>query len=136
MPDFVAPYTGALFLTAAVMILIMVQSVVATIFRNAVEKYQAGEALPANHASITFRMVRSFENSLENIVIFVPVLALAIAAAVSPAWVWWVALLFLIGRAGHWAMYALNIPALRTAFFATGFFATLALAIKTALALL
>jgi hypothetical protein len=33
-------------------------------------------------------------------------------------------------------MYALNIPPMRTVFFALGFFATLALAAKTALALL
>ena len=136
MPDFLTPYSEALLLTSAVLILIMVQSVVATIFRNAVEKYQAGEALPANHASITFRMVRSFENSLENVVIFAPVIAAAIAVSVSPTWIWWVAFLFLIGRIGHWVMYALNIPALRTAFFATGFFATLALAVKTALTLI
>lgn len=136
MTEFLTPYADALFLTTLVMIVIMAQSVVGAVFRNAVEKYLAGEALPANHASPTYRMVRSFENSLENVALFLPVTILAIAAAVSPAWVWWVALLFLIGRLGHWAMYALNIPALRTAFFALGFFATLALAIKTALTLL
>ena len=136
MAEYLTPYSDVLLILSFVMIIVMLQSIVATIFRNAVEKYQAGEALPANHASITFRMVRSFENSLENVVILAPVLAVAIATSISPAWVWWVAVLFLIGRLGHWAMYALNIPALRTAFFAMGFFATLALAVKTALTLI
>ncbi len=136
MSEFLVPYADALFITSLLMILLILQSFAAAFFRNAVEKHEAGAALPANHASITFRMVRSFENSAENIILFLPVVALAIAASVSPAWVWWVALLFTVGRLGHWAMYALNIPPLRTAFFAIGFFATLGLAVKTAIALI
>ena len=136
MTELLAPYSDALFLVAVLMIVVIVQSFAAAFFRNAVEKHEAGESLEANHASTTYRMVRSFENSAENIILFLPVFALAIAAAVPPAWVWWVALLFLVGRLGHWAMYALNIPPMRTVFFALGFFATLALAAKTALALL
>lgn len=136
MTDALAPYADALLIVSLLMILIMAQSFAAAFFRNAVEKHEAGASLEANHASSTYRMVRSFENSAENIILFLPVFALAIAASVSPAWVWWVALLFTVGRAAHWAMYALNIPAMRTAAFATGFFATLALAVKTALALL
>ena len=88
MAEYLTPYSDALLILSFVMIIVMLQSIVATIFRNAVEKYQAGEALPANHASITFRMVRSFENSLENVVILAPVLAVAIATSISPAWVW------------------------------------------------
>lgn len=135
MSEFLAPHADALFIVSLLMIVIMLQSFVAAFFRNAVEKHEAGARLEANHASATFRMVRSFENSAENIILFLPVFTLAIAASVSPAWVWWVALLFTVGRLGHWAMYALNIPPLRTVFFAAGFFATLALAVKTAMAL-
>ena len=136
MTEFLTPYADSLLIVAFLMIILILQSFVGAFFRNAVEQHVAGAAIPADHASATYRMVRSFENSLENIALFLPVLALAIAAAVSPAWVWWVALLFTIGRLGHWEMYALNIPPLRTVFFAIGFFATLALAVKTALALL
>ena len=136
MPEFLVPYSDALLIVALLMIIVMLQSFVGAFFRNAIEKHPAGASIPADHGSATYRMVRSFENSLENIALFLPVSALAIAAAVSPAWVWWVTLLFTIGRLGHWAMYALNIPPLRTAFFAIGFFATLALAVKTALILI
>ena len=136
MSEFLAPYADALFIVSLLMILIIVQSFVGAFFRNAIEKYQAGEPLPANHDSATYRMVRSFENSAENLILFLPVFVLAIAASVSPTWVWWVALLFTVGRAAHWAMYAMNIPMLRTVAFAIGFFATLALAVKTALALI
>lgn len=136
MAEFLAPYAGALLILSLLMIIVMLQSFVGAFFRNAIEKHQAGATIPADHGSATYRMVRSFENSLENIALFLPIVILAIAAAVSPAWVWWVVLLFTIGRLGHWAMYAMNIPPMRTVFFALGFFATLALAVKTALALI
>lgn len=136
MTEFLTPYADALLIVSVLMIIVIVQSFVAAFFRNAVEKHEAGAVIPADHGSATYRMVRSFENSLENIALFLPVLLLAIAAAVSPVWVWWVAVLFTIGRIGHWAMYALNIPPLRTVFFAVGFFATLALAVKTTMALI
>lgn len=136
MPEFLTPYADALLIVSLLMIIVMLQSFVAAFFRNAIEKHEAGATIPADHGSATYRMVRSFENSAENIILFLPVFALAIAASVSPSWVLWVALLFTVGRLGHWAMYALNMPPLRTVFFAVGFFATLALAVKTAMALI
>lgn len=136
MSEFLTPYADALLIVSLLMIIVMLQSFVAAFFRNAIEKHEAGASIPADHGSATYRMVRSFENSLENIALFLPVILLAIAASVSPGWVWWVALLFTVSRLGHWAMYALNMPPLRTVFFAVGFFATLALAVKTAMALI
>jgi len=136
MSEFLTPYADALLIVSLLMIIVILQSFVAAFFRNAIEKHEAGATIPANHGSATYRMVRSFENSLENIALFLPVFLIAIAASVSPGWVWWVALLFTVGRLGHWAMYALNVPPVRTVFFAVGFFATLALAVKTAMALI
>ena len=69
MTELLAPYSDALFLVAVLMIVVIVQSFVAAFFRNAVEKHEAGESLEANHASTTYRMVRSFENSAENIIL-------------------------------------------------------------------
>lgn len=136
MSELLTPYADALLIVSLLMIIVILQSFVGAFFRNAIEKHEAGAVIPADHGSATYRMVRSFENSLENLPLFLPVVFLAIAAAVSPAWVWWVAVLFTVGRLGHWAMYALNIPALRTVFFALGFFSTLALAVKTAMTLI
>ena len=131
MSEMLAPYADAIPLIVLIVILVMAQSFVAAFFRNAVEKHEAGAALEANHGSATYRMVRSFENSLENVAMFFPAVALAVIAGVSPGWVYWVSLLFLLSRAAHWACYALNIPPARTLSFAVGFFATLALAIVT-----
>ena len=136
MPDFAAPYADALLFSAAFIILILIQNFVATYFRNVVEPYKAGEALPANHDSATYRQVRSFENSLENGVPYLGAMALAILAGASPTWVYWTALIFLIARIGHWACYSANIPLARTVCFLAGFAATMALAVVTALPLI
>lgn len=129
MPDFLTPHADAFGLMTLIALLMLLQGFVGAYFRNAVEKYQPGERLPANHASVTFRQVRSFENSVENTPIFFTVFALAVFIGVSPAWVWWTTLIFLIGRAGHWLFYSLRLPALRTASFALGSFAMLALSV-------
>ena len=61
------------------------------------------------------------------------VLSLAVFAGVAPGWVWWATLIFLIGRVGHWLFYSLRLPVLRTASFAAGSFAMLALSVMSVL---
>lgn len=136
MPVFLEPHAGALALIALTVLLVLLQGFVSAFFRNAVEKHQPGETLPANHASATFRQVRAFENSLENIPLFAVVAGLAMALGVSAGWIWWVALIVLAARALHWLFYTINAPALRTAAFAAGSLATLALGVMTVAAAL
>jgi hypothetical protein len=69
MTELLAPYSDVLFLVAVLMIVVIVQSFAAAFFRNAVEKHEASDSLKANHASTTYRMVRSSENSAENIIL-------------------------------------------------------------------
>ena len=131
MEDLLAPHRPALVLIAYMVLIVLLQGFVSAFFRNAVEKFQPGETLPANHASATFRQVRAFENSLENAPLFILTAALAIAIGVSAGWVWWTASIVLVSRALHWLFYTINAPTLRTAAFAAGSFATLALAVAT-----
>lgn len=133
MPDHLAPYADAIGAMTLLALILLAQGFVSAFFRNAVEKYQPGETLPPNHASATYRQVRSFENSLEAIPVFFIAAALAITLGVAPGWVWWATIITVIARALHWAFYSLNMPALRTAAFAVGSFAALSLGVAAAL---
>lgn len=133
MPDFLTPHADALALMTLIVFLMLLQGFVGAFFRNAVEKYQPGERLPANHASATFRQVRSFENSAENTPVFFAAFLLAVFTGASAELVWWTTMIFLIGRIGHWLFYSLNMPVLRTASFAAGAFAMLALGAAAAI---
>ena len=134
MPEHLSPYADAVGLMTVLALIILLQGFVAAYFRNAVEKFQPGEKLPANHGSMTFRQVRSFENSLEAIPVFFIAAALAFTLGVAPGWVWWVTVIVVVCRALHWLFYTLNLQVLRTAAFAVGSFATLALGVVAGLA--
>jgi uncharacterized MAPEG superfamily protein len=131
MTEFLAPYNGALTLAVLIVLLTSAQSFVSAFFRNAVHPHPAGATIPADHENSTYRQVRSFENSIENAVLFFPTLFLAVLLQASPVWVYWITLIYLVARAGHWAMYSMKISVLRTVCFAVGFFSTVALAIVT-----
>jgi len=74
----------------------------------------AGIALDGGHDSLPFRMERSHQNTVENLGLFTLTLVLAMIIGVAAAWVNWIALVFLIARAGHWLMYILNLQSIRT----------------------
>ena len=66
---------------------------------------EPGSPLKGTHADLSFRAVRTYANSVENLPVFAATLFLAVIAGVDATWVNWLVGIHLISRLLFWAVY-------------------------------
>ncbi len=124
MHELLAPYHIALTVSALLMLVVLLQNFASVAVSHSKDDgtHVAGTPMGSGPDELTFRLARSFANSLENIPLFVFSIVLAIAFAMEPFVVNLVALVFVAARLGHWGAYAANKRSLRSMCFVLGLF--------------
>jgi uncharacterized MAPEG superfamily protein len=79
------------------------------------------------HSLWAQRAIRAHENAVENLVVFLPAVLIAHALAISTPVTRGAAAAYFFARLGHFLVYALGIPGVRTAFFTAGWLAQIAI---------
>jgi len=102
---FVAAYQPSLLALALLSLAILVQGVLTAPFAFAPGDEEPGMPLRGTHADLSFRVIRTYANSIENLPVFVATLLLAIIAGVDPIWVNWLAGLHVAARFLFWGVY-------------------------------
>lgn len=123
-----ALYAVALASVAALALLLIVQVVVATAAAQTTGQVP-GVAITSGPDSFAFRAQRAHQNSLENAVPFGLAVASAIALGLDHAIVDAAAVAFVATRSAHAVAYYANVRPARTAAFAFGLVAVLAMSI-------
>ncbi len=138
MHELVSPYSLSLIAVSVLVLMVMLQNITSASIRHSASQgtHVPGSLVEPDHADTSYRLARSFGNSLENFGAFIVTIALAIIFAVDPFWVNLSASVYVVARVGHWAAYAANRPPLRSLCFAVGFFSNFALAVAVLLIVL
>ncbi len=135
-----AAYHPALVALTILCLAILVQSFLAGVLGLAGGEETAGLPLRGNHEKFSFRTLRTYGNSTENLPAFATTLLLAIIAGVSAALVNWLAILHVVFRLVYWAVYYKGVGkvggGVRTIVYVLGLFANFLLAALTAYALI
>ena len=104
MPQ-LAAYQPALAALAFLILSIIAQSFLAGALALGPKKQMAGMPLRGDQSDFSFRVMRTYANSVENLPAFSAALFLAIVIGVSAAVVNVLALAHLCARLGYWAIY-------------------------------
>ena len=135
-----AAYHPALVALTILCLAVLVQSFLAGILGLAGGEETAGLPLRGNHEKFSFRTLRTYGNSTENLAAFATTVILAIFVGVGVALVNWLAILHVAFRLVYWAVYYKGIGkvggGIRTIVYVLGLFANIILAVLTAYALL
>lgn len=135
-----AAYHPALVALTILCLAILVQSFLAGVLGLAGGEETAGLPLRGNHEKFSFRTLRTYGNSTENLPAFATTLLLAIIAGVSAALVNWLAILHVVFRLVYWAVYYKGVGkvggGVRTIVYVLGLIANFLLAALTAYALI
>lgn len=75
------------------------------------------------------RMMAAHQNAVENLVIFAPLVLIAVATDTTSHTTNLAAVVYFFARAAHFVIYSAGLPVLRTLAFTAGFFAQLAIAL-------
>jgi uncharacterized MAPEG superfamily protein len=136
----IAPYYPSLMALLILCFAIFVQSFIAGTIGLGRSQEVPGMPLKGNHGDLSFRTLRTYQNSVENLPAFIAVLGLAIIAGASALWVNWLAALHVALRLAYWAIYYGGIGKVqagpRTIVFVLAFFANVVLAIVALIALI
>ena len=124
-------YYPAIISLSALAVVALVSMLTANIFKFFIGKHVAGQAVDTGHDDLTYRMVRSSENLLENLGVITLTIVVAILSGASADWVNIMAIILLGARLAHWFFYAIGIAPLRTLSFVTGVISMLVLAVAT-----
>lgn len=98
-------YHATLTAIAVLLLAVLIQSVLQAPLAFAKGEQAPGAPLKGDHSIFSFRVVRTFLNSIENLPIFLGTAALAIIAGVPPLWVNWLVCLHVGFRLVFWAVY-------------------------------
>ena len=134
------PYYPSLMALLILCLAILVQSFIAGAIGLGKSAEVPGIPLKGNHADFSFRTLRTFHNSIENLPVFIATLGIAIIAGAPVAWVNGLASLYVVLRLIYWAVYYSGIGKVeagpRTIVFVLGFFTNVAIAIVGLIAML
>lgn len=99
-----------------------------------------GMPLQFDHSKLSFRVMRTFQNSAENLPAFTAALLAAIAGGAAPTLVNSAAMVYLAARLAYWAIYYSGVGKVgggpRTIVFVVGFLANVVIAIAAIVALM
>lgn len=98
-------YQCALLALAILCLAVLIQGVLTAPLAFAKEEETPGIPLQGSHDQLSFRVVRTYQNSVENLPAFVAVLFLAIIAGVDATWVNWLAGIHVAARLLFWTAY-------------------------------
>ncbi len=135
-----AAYNPALVALTILCLAVLIQSFLAGILGLAGGEETPGLPLKGNHEKFSFRTIRTYGNSTENLPAFATTLILAIIAGVGAALVNWLAILHVAFRIVYWAVYYRGVGkvggGVRTIVYVLGLIANILLAALTAYVLL
>ncbi len=100
-----APYQPSLLVLALLCVIVMIQSFMLAPLAFLKEEQAPGAPLRGDHSLFSFRVMRTYANSVENLPVFGFSLILAIAVGVAPSLVNWLAAIHLAFRLAFWAVY-------------------------------
>lgn len=126
-------YRPALIALTVLCLAVLVQSFLAGIlgFKDGVEV--PGIPLKGNHQDFTFRALRTYGNSVENLPAFAIVVVLAVIVGASPGLVNWLAGIHVAIRLAYWGIYYSGIGKVaggpRTGVYVLGWLVNLVLAV-------
>ena len=133
-------YSPALLWLVLLCIMIIIQAVLAGVLGLAGGEETAGMPLQGDHTKRSFRVLRTYHNSVENMGVMTTTTFLAIIAGVSVAMVNWLVGLHVLLRVAYWAVYYSGVGkvggGLRTMVYVAALLMNAILAILTMLALL
>lgn len=107
--------------------MVCMQSFISSYYKFVVGKHKPGEIIKADHSNIVYRLVRSFENSIENLGILTLSVVLALLVQINPIWFNALIAIYFVARIIHWISYILGNQKIRSPFFMIGFFSNVAL---------
>lgn len=121
-------------------LVVMVQGFLAGVIGLGGGEEVAGMPLKGDHTKMSFRLLRTYGNSTENLSMMVATTFLAILAGVSVTLVNWLVGLHLLFRLAYWAVYYSGVGKVaggtRTVTYVAGFFMNIILAVLTAYAII
>ncbi len=127
----ITAYQPALVALIILCLAVLIQSFLAGILGLGKSDEEPGKPLKGTHNDLSFRILRTYANSTENLSMFGLTVFLAIVAGVSPAWVNWLAGVHVVIRLLYWAIYYSGIGKVaggpRTMAYASGLLANLSL---------
>lgn len=103
--ELIVPYQPSLLALAALILCILIQSLLTAPLAFIRNEQSPGMPLRGDHTQLSFRALRTYQNSVENLPAFGLALALAILLGVKPALVNWAACLYVGFRMLFWALY-------------------------------
>ena len=135
-----APYAAAIGALMLLVLVVLIQAFLAGVIGLSKSGGELpGVPLQGNHASLNFRVLRTYANSTENLPAFAVTLLLAMLAGASPNWVNLLAALHVAFRLAFWGIYYSGIGKVaggpRTISYVLGWFTNLVLAILAAVTL-
>ena len=98
-------YAPSLFATTLLTGAILIQSFLAGVLALGPGHQVSGMPLNGDHSDKSFRVMRTYGNSTENLPALIAAIALAIIAGVGTVWVNWLVGLHVAFRLAHWAIY-------------------------------
>ncbi|MDG2004841.1 MAG: MAPEG family protein [Novosphingobium sp.] len=104
-----ASYHPALLALALLSLAVLIQGVLTAPLAFARGDEEPGMPLKGDHAKFSFRVIRTYANSVENFPAFIATLFLAIIVGVDPTWVNWLAGLHVGFRLLFWVVYFAGI---------------------------
>ncbi len=127
-----AAYQLALLILALLCVIVLLQSFMTAPLAFVSEEQVPGMPLKHDHSKLSFRALRTYGNSAENLPAFGFSLVAAIAFGALPALVNWLAVIYLVFRLAFWAAYYSGVGKIaggpRTIFYVGGLLANLVLA--------
>lgn len=135
-----APYQPAFFWLLVLCLVVLVQSFLAGALGLGKGDEVPGVPLKGTHGDASFRILRTYANSIENFSVFAATAFLAILAGVGVAAVNWLVGLHVVLRIVYWAIYYRGIGKVaggpRTITYVAAFLMNLILAVLTAYAMI
>lgn len=136
----IAAYYPALLTLAILCLAVLAQSFLAGVIGLGKSDEEPGMPLKGGHKDLSFRTLRTYGNSVENLPVFVATLLLALIAGVAPIWVNSLAIIHVGFRLVYWIVYYSGVGKVgggpRTIVYVLGLLANLVLAGMVLFALL
>jgi len=133
------PYHTALVAFTILCLAVLIQSFIAGVFGLGKSEEVPGMPLQGSHQDFSFRALRTYGNSCENLPMFGFIVLLAIFAGVAPSWVNWLVVIHVAFRLLYWAVYYSGVGKVesgpRTISYVMGILANVILAVMTLWAL-
>jgi uncharacterized MAPEG superfamily protein len=136
---YLAAYHPALMALALLSLAVLIQGVLTAPLAFAPEDEEPGMPLKGDHSKLSFRVIRTYANSVENFPAFIAILLLAVIAGVDATWVNWLAGLHVAFRLLFWVVYYAGVGKIaggpRTLSYVGGWLTNTVLAVMTLYAL-